>query len=100
MGPSPVQADHVMTGSCKIDRRFSVRETGGPPVVLLEPSSLSGKVTTNNGSAGHRAPTGGLRCPGDGLRQKEMVFYAEMTGECLQRTKPLCSSRGAPCPSP
>lgn len=65
--------------------------------VLLEPSSLSGKVTSNNGSAGHRDPTGGLRCPGDKLRHNELVFYAEMTGDCLQRTKPLRSSHGTPC---
>lgn len=65
--------------------------------MLLEPSSLSGKVTSNNGSAGHRDPTGGLRCPGDELRHNELVFYAEMTGDCLQRTKPLRSSHGTPC---
>lgn len=89
---------------CPGNGRPSARQQAGHPHrrlgVLLEPSSLSGKVTTVNGSAGHCAPTGGLRCPGDGLRQNEVLFHAEMTGRCLQRTKPSCSWQGTPCPSP
>lgn len=89
---------------CPGNGRPSARQQAGHPHLrlrmLLEPSSLSGKVTTVNGSAGHCAPTGGLRCPGDGLRQNEVLFHAEMTGRCLQRTKPSCSWQGTPCPSP
>ena len=58
---------------------------------------MSGKVVINNRSAGHRPLTGRIRCPGDCLRENEMIFYTEISRRrFLKDVTPMLLSKQHP----
>lgn len=60
---------------------------------------MSAKVTVNNASAGHRPLTGGIRCPGDCLRQNKTIFsYGNKQENVFKGHNPYAPLKEAPCP--
>lgn len=58
---------------------------------------MSGKVIINNRSAGHRPLTGRIRCPGDRLRENEMIFHTEINRRTfLKDVTPMLLSKQHP----